>query len=253
MALGLSDLIAPRGLLARARTIRAASAILETLAEAGQLAAGPGITLAFETGQETADLLRLTLDELRLPNLKVNFDPANMLLYDMGDPIRAVEILGPDIRSVHVKDARRPTVRRRSGDEEVPLGQGEVNIREFVKALKKNGYTGPAHHRARSRRSGRPAARRRALGLRSCLRRVARRAVTRRSGLRRIRSRDNETSCGTRASSRGRSRIRERSIPKPGCRARERPSRRRQRTPSRRQFTTELTTCASWRPASVRA
>ena len=32
-----------------------------------------------------------------------------MLLYDKGDPIRAVEILGPDIRSVHVKDANRPT------------------------------------------------------------------------------------------------------------------------------------------------
>ena len=97
--------------------------MLETLAEAGKLAADKGVTLAFETGQETADLLRLTLDELKAPNLKVNFDPANMLLYDMGDPIRAVEILGPDIRSVHVKDARRPTVPGQWG-EEVPLGQG---------------------------------------------------------------------------------------------------------------------------------
>ena len=25
----------------------------------------------------------------------------------------------------------------------MPLGEGEVNIREFVNALKKNGYTGP--------------------------------------------------------------------------------------------------------------
>ena len=65
-----------------------------------------------------------------------------MLLYDMGDPIRAVEILGPDIRSVHVKDARRPTVSGQWG-EEVPLGEGEVNIREFVQALKRNGYSGP--------------------------------------------------------------------------------------------------------------
>ncbi len=56
-----------------------------------------GITLAFETGQETATLLRRTLDDLKSPNIKVNFDPANMLLYDMGDPIQAVEILGPDI------------------------------------------------------------------------------------------------------------------------------------------------------------
>ena len=65
----------------------------------------------------------------------MNFDPANMLLYDMGDPIRAVEILGPDIRSVHVKDARRPTSKDQWG-EEVPLGQGEVDIPRFVQTLK---------------------------------------------------------------------------------------------------------------------
>ena len=109
MALGLSGSLTARGLFAgpgRERPDRGSG----SFGEAGKLAAAKGITLAFETGQETADLLRLTLDELGLPNLKVNFDPANMLLYDMGDPIRAVEILGPDIRSVHVKDARRPTV-----------------------------------------------------------------------------------------------------------------------------------------------
>jgi L-ribulose-5-phosphate 3-epimerase len=141
MALGLSDLTLHAGFLpAPAEPGR--EAVLEALAEAGKLAAARGIKLAFETGQETALLLRLTLDELALPNLKVNFDPANMLLYDMGDPIRAVEILGADIRSVHVKDARRPTAPGEWG-QEVPLGQGEVNIREFVNALKKNGYTGP--------------------------------------------------------------------------------------------------------------
>ena len=115
--------------------------MLETLAQAGDLAAAKGITLAFETGQETADLLRLTLDELKSPSLKVNFDPANMLLYDMGDPIRAVEILGPDIRSVHVKDAWRPKSAGTWG-QEVPLGDGEVDIKRFVKTLKKIGYTG---------------------------------------------------------------------------------------------------------------
>jgi L-ribulose-5-phosphate 3-epimerase len=116
--------------------------MLDTLAKAGQLAAEAGITLAFETGQETADLLRRTLDELKAPNLKVNFDPANMLLYDMGDPIRAVEILGPDIRSVHLKDARRPRVRGQWG-EEVPLGEGEVDLPRFLQALKRVGYAGP--------------------------------------------------------------------------------------------------------------
>ena len=115
---------------------------LDTLAKAGDLATAAGVTLAFETGQETADLLRRTLDDLRCPNLKVNFDPANMLLYDMGDPLRAVEILGPDIRSVHAKDARRPKVKATWG-EEVPLGQGEVDVREWVRTLWRVGYRGP--------------------------------------------------------------------------------------------------------------
>ncbi len=141
VAMGLCDLSLHAGFIP-APGEPGRPAILETLAEAGNLAAAKGVTLAFETGQETADLLRLTLDELKNPSLKVNFDPANMLLYDMGDPIRAVEILGPDIRSVHLKDARRPTVAGQWG-EEVPLGQGDVDIPNFVQALKRNGYAGP--------------------------------------------------------------------------------------------------------------
>ena len=140
-ALGLTDLMLHAGFLPEIDD-PARSALLDTLAEAGQLAQEKGITLAFETGQETATLLRRTLDDLKAPNIKVNFDPANMLLYDMGDPIRAVEILAPDIRSVHVKDAKRPRVSGQWG-EEVPLGQGEVDIRRFVQTLKKVGYTGP--------------------------------------------------------------------------------------------------------------
>ena len=140
-ALGLKDLTLHAGFLPEPDD-PGRKAMLETLARAGQLAAEAGITLAFETGQETADLLRRTLDELKAPNLKVNFDPANMLLYDMGDPIRAVEILGPDIRSVHVKDARRTKVPGEWG-EEVPLGEGEVNIPRFLRALESAGYTGP--------------------------------------------------------------------------------------------------------------
>jgi sugar phosphate isomerase/epimerase len=115
---------------------------LDTLAQAADLAARYGVTIAFETGQETAQLLRRTLDELRCPNVKVNFDPANMLLYDMGDPIEAVRILGPDIRSVHAKDAFRPKVKGTWG-EEVPLGQGAVNIRLWVQTLYEVGYRGP--------------------------------------------------------------------------------------------------------------
>jgi L-ribulose-5-phosphate 3-epimerase len=141
VALGLSDLTLHAGFLPDVNDPDR-HAMLDTLAKAGQLAAEKGVTLAFETGQETAELLRRTLDDLKAPNLKVNFDPANMLLYDMGDPIRAVEILGHDIRSVHVKDARRPTTPGAWG-KEVPLGEGQVDINRFVQTLKGVGYTGP--------------------------------------------------------------------------------------------------------------
>ncbi len=140
-ALGLNSLTLHAGFLP-APDDAGRRSFLDTLAQAGRLAAAADITLAFETGQETADLLRTTLDELGSPYLKVNFDPANMLLYDMGDPIRAVEILAPDIQSVHVKDARRPQASGEWG-EEVPLGQGDVNIKKFIDALRRNGFTGP--------------------------------------------------------------------------------------------------------------
>ncbi len=140
-ALGLVDLMLHAGFLPEPGDPDR-KPFLDTLGKVSALAQARGVTVAFETGQETADLLRRTLDELKCPNLKVNFDPANMLLYDKGDPLRAVEILGPDIRSVHVKDAKRTRVPGTWG-EEVPLGQGEVNIQAFVQTLKKVGYRGP--------------------------------------------------------------------------------------------------------------
>ena len=140
-ALGLADLMFHAGFMPEP-VDPDRSPFLDTLARAADLARQAGVTIAFETGQESADLLKRTLEDLAAPNVKINFDPANMLLYDMGDPIAAVATLGPYIRSVHVKDANRPTTPGQWG-EEVPLGQGQVNIRQFVRALKDVGYTGP--------------------------------------------------------------------------------------------------------------
>jgi sugar phosphate isomerase/epimerase len=140
-ALGLTDLMLHAGFLPEPGDPDR-KPFLDTLGKVSAMAQAKGVTVAFETGQESADLLRRTLNDLKCANLKVNFDPANMLLYDKGDPLRAVEILGPDIRSVHVKDANRPTTPGQWG-EEVPLGQGQVNIAAFVRTLKKVGYRGP--------------------------------------------------------------------------------------------------------------
>lgn len=141
LAMELKDLMLHAGFIPEPGDPSRAS-FLDTLGKAAAMASAKGIILAFETGQESASLLRRTLDDLKCPNLKINFDPANMLLYDMGDPIKAVEILGPDIRSVHAKDAFAP---KTPGDwgSEVPLGKGAVNIPRFVSALKSVGYQGP--------------------------------------------------------------------------------------------------------------
>jgi sugar phosphate isomerase/epimerase len=139
--LGLSDVMLHAGFIPEVGDPGRRS-FLDTLAQVSDLARRVGITVAFETGQESAALLRTTLDELKAPNLKVNFDPANMLLYDKDDPIRAVELLAPDIRSVHVKDANRPPAKGVWGDE-VPLGLGQTNTKQFVKTLKRVGYRGP--------------------------------------------------------------------------------------------------------------
>ncbi|MFO0800843.1 MAG: sugar phosphate isomerase/epimerase family protein [Gemmataceae bacterium] len=139
--LGLSDLMLHAGFIPEVGSDDR-KPFLDTLTTVAELAGGAGITVAFETGQESAALLRRTLDDLRCPNLKVNFDPANMLLYDKDDPLAVLDLLAPDIRSVHVKDANRPP-RPGVWGEEVPLGTGQTNTAGFVKALKRVGYTGP--------------------------------------------------------------------------------------------------------------
>jgi sugar phosphate isomerase/epimerase len=139
--LGLTDLMLHAGFIPEVGSAERKS-FLDTLTQVGDLARQAGIIVSFETGQESASLLRRTLDDLKSPNLKVNFDPANMLLYDKDDPIKAVELLAPDIRSVHVKDANRPPKPGVWGDE-VPLGQGQTNTKLFIQTLKKAGYRGP--------------------------------------------------------------------------------------------------------------
>lgn len=92
------------------------------------------ILLGLETGQETAPELAGLLHKLNHPNLGVNFDPANMILYDKGDPVQALPVLAPWIRQVHLKDAQRAKVPGTWG-EEVPVGSGEVHWRDFFSAL----------------------------------------------------------------------------------------------------------------------
>ncbi len=108
--------------------------MLSRLSEVADAFAQVQITLGLETGQETAPVLRSLLEQLNRPNVAVNFDPANMILYDKGDPVEAVKVLGRWIRQVHIKDARRTKTPGTWG-EEVPVGTGEVDWPAFLSAL----------------------------------------------------------------------------------------------------------------------
>ncbi|MCS7090750.1 MAG: sugar phosphate isomerase/epimerase family protein [Verrucomicrobiota bacterium] len=100
------------------------------------------IMVAFETGQETAETLAEFLTRLNRPNVGVNFDPANMILYDKGDPIEALRLLEPWLRQCHLKDARRTRIPGTWG-EEVVLGTGEVPWPAFFQTLSEIGFNGP--------------------------------------------------------------------------------------------------------------
>jgi sugar phosphate isomerase/epimerase len=102
-----------------------------------------GQTFALETGQEPADTLLHFIDDAGCPNLKINFDPANMVLYGSGDPIEALEKLAPHVVSVHAKDGDWPAAGKPGAlGIERPLGKGAVGIPRFVEALKRAGYQG---------------------------------------------------------------------------------------------------------------
>ena len=99
--------------------------------------ADEGVAVGLETGQETAATLLAVLAEVDRPGLGVNFDPANMVLYGMGDPVDALNRLAPHVRQVHVKDAR-PSTRPGEWGEEVPVGDGSVHWHSFFDALRRH-------------------------------------------------------------------------------------------------------------------
>jgi len=99
--------------------------------------------LHLETGQESADGLLQFIADVDRTNLMVNFDPANMILYGTGEPIEAVRKIGKFVASVHCKDAKWAANPGQEWGQEVPLGQGDVGMENYLQALLDIGYAGP--------------------------------------------------------------------------------------------------------------
>ncbi len=115
--------------------------LLRRIQKIADVFAAQKIELAFETGQESAATLLEFLQKLDRPNLGVNFDPANMILYDKGDPIEALRILAPRLKQCHLKDA---IITRQPGTwgKEVPLGSGQVDWKAFFRTVEQVNFSG---------------------------------------------------------------------------------------------------------------
>jgi L-ribulose-5-phosphate 3-epimerase len=102
-----------------------------------------GQALHLETGQETADDLLAFIQDVERNNLFINFDPANMILYGTGEPIAALKKVGRYVKSIHCKDGKWAKNPGKEWGQEVPLGEGDVGMENYLRTLKEIGYDGP--------------------------------------------------------------------------------------------------------------
>jgi len=111
---------------------------------------------AIETGPEEAKTLKGFLDGLHSTGVAVNLDPANFVMVTGDDPVQAVYTLKDYIVHTHAKDGRRlryvePEIVYGLAEEEMlgstsfielPLGEGDVDFPNYLKALEDIGYKG---------------------------------------------------------------------------------------------------------------
>ncbi len=142
--MGLKSVSTHAGFLPHERSDPNFDKLSQRVAALAQMYSEIGVPLLLESGQESADTLLVFLDEMAArgaSGLGVNFDPANLILYDMDEPIEALRKLVPHVQQVHVKDAKRPTVKGQWG-EEVIVGTGLVDWVAFARILAEADFQG---------------------------------------------------------------------------------------------------------------
>ena len=129
----------------------------EACYELSRYADSLGAHFAIETGPETAVILKGFLDSLGSRGVAVNLDPANLRMVTGDDPVKAVYTLRDYIVHTHAKDGRQLQVIKPEQFyggtlpeelkgvplfEEVPLGTGQVDFPNYLKALEEIGFKG---------------------------------------------------------------------------------------------------------------
>ncbi|WMJ22972.1 sugar phosphate isomerase/epimerase family protein [Paludicola sp. MB14-C6] len=131
-------------------------AMQETCGELARYADKNNAHFAVETGPETAIRLKGFLDGLHSKGVGVNLDPANFVMVTGDDPVQAVYTLKDYIVHTHAKDGRRlivgnpeiiygeieTEIKNATYFIELPLGEGDVDFRNYMKALDDIGYKG---------------------------------------------------------------------------------------------------------------
>jgi L-ribulose-5-phosphate 3-epimerase len=128
--------------------------------ELGEYGDELGAYFAIETGPETAIVLKNFLDSLKSSGVRVNYDPANLVMVTGDDPMQGVYTLKDYIVHTHAKDG---IMKQKSDPEKVynffaeggiedlrledyfletPLGEGHVDFPKWLKALEDIGYKG---------------------------------------------------------------------------------------------------------------
>lgn len=128
----------------------------EACYELGSYADSIGARFAIETGPEEAVVLKGFLDTLDTKGVMVNFDPANFVMVTGDDPVQAVYTLKDYIVHTHAKDGRKlldrdpeiiygiieAEIQEGRAFIELPLGEGDVDFPNYLKALDEIGYQG---------------------------------------------------------------------------------------------------------------
>lgn len=138
---GVPAIVTHCGFIPENMTDPAYPGVVDTIADVAAYCKRLGIGFWLETGQETPLVLLRTIERVGLDNVGINLDPANLIMYGKGNPVDALDVFGPYVRNVHVKDGKYPT----NGDElgpEVQVGHGKVDFPALLGRLRELGFRG---------------------------------------------------------------------------------------------------------------
>lgn len=141
-AIGVDVLAAHVGFIPDDRACDFYRNLITAMREMALFMEASGLYFTFETGQESVNVLKNTIEDIGTDNLGINFDPANLLLYDIDEPSYLLEKLGKYVMHVHCKDGVRPVQKGTLG-RETPLGEGNTGFESLLRNLYAQGYRGP--------------------------------------------------------------------------------------------------------------